>query len=155
MTSYYSTAFRNTVETTILAETYLITAINNSVETTILAGKYLISNSFMKKLGMKFQEMMEAKSEEDLKQRNPSILVAFRTDNAVLAGSESIPTNQQSEKKTKGKGKKNKAADESKQSDDIVRISFIDKVNLEKELSSMINDLSDDLLESLVENFLM
>ena len=135
MTSYYSTAFRNTVETTILAE------------------KYLISNSFMKKLGLKFQVMMEAKSKEDLKQ--PIILIAFRTENAVLAGSESIPTNQQSEKKTKGKGKKNKAADESKQSDDIVRISFIDKVNLEKELSSMINDLSDDLLESLVENFLM
>jgi hypothetical protein len=94
---------------------------------------------------------MEKKSGEDLKE--PNVVLAFRTERAIIAGSNQSASQQADTKKTKGKGKKPQQAS-SNQSENVVEVSFVDKASLSKELNKMVNDLNDDLLEALVDHFL-
>lgn len=109
-----------------------------------MAENYLVKKSLLQDLSTKFQAKMELKADEDLKK--PTVVLGFRTEHAVLAGSQSNNT-----KATKGKGKKTATE---QNSDNSVEISFIDKVSLVKDLKSMINELDDELVEPLVEHLL-
>ena len=111
-----------------------------------MAENYLVKKSLLQDLTTKFQAKMELKADEDLKK--PTVVLGFRTEHAVLAGSQ---TSGQNTKATKGKGKKTSTE---QNSDNSVEISFIDKVSLVKDLKSMINELDDELVEPLVEHLL-
>lgn len=130
LTSYYNKNIQSTVDNLIMSDTYLV------------------SKSFVKNLATKFQEKMDTKACEDLK--DPQVVLAFRTERAVMAGYSPISASFENEKK-KGKGKGKKS--QSPVVDNFVEISFIDQANLEKELNSMIKDLDESLVEHLVENF--
>lgn len=132
--------------------TYFNDRLKSSNDSLILADTYLFSKAFMKKLTSKFQNKMEKQSVEDLKE--PKVVLAFRTEHAVIAGSSQSTVVQHTETKKK-KGKKAQQTSSSNvQDENLVEIAFIDKTSLEKDLREMINDLNDDLLENLVEHFL-
>lgn len=113
----------------------------------VMAENYLIKKSFLQDLQTKFQARMEQKAEEDLKK--PNIVLAFRSEQAVIAGNQSSQT---AAKPTKSKGKKSAASEPT--GDNFIEISFIDRANLIKELKSLINELDEELIEPLVEYFL-
>jgi len=122
-------------------------------ENDILQETYLISKAFLTKLTEKFKEKMEKKSSEDLKE--PNIVLALRTERAIIAGSGKLLNQQEDSKKTKGKTKKSQQASiSSDQNDNFIEISFVDKVSLSKDLNKMVKDINDDLLEALVDYFL-
>lgn len=120
------------------------------VETSILADTYLFNNTFMKKFTSNFQKKMEKKADEVLKE--PQIVLAFRAERAVLANTQLEDEHVEEKKKSKGsKANKKKGATTK---ENLVEISFIDKATLEQELSAEIEDISEELLEALVDIFL-
>jgi hypothetical protein len=125
------------------------------LESIVMAESYLISKKFLKALSSKFQSKMEESSEVDLKKQN--YVLAFRTEHAVVGGNTSSQpqaSSSSSSKSTKSKGKKVAAAAESND-EMLVEITFINKQSLINELKSLItNEITDDLLSSLVEYFL-
>ena len=112
------------------------------VESVILADVFLVSKTFLKKLNSKFNEKMEQKAIEDLKE--PNIVLAFRSERAVIAG-----TQMPSSKQAKQKGKK--AVEQN--NENLVEISFITETVFVQDIKSMIEDLPDELVQPLVEDF--
>lgn len=123
--------------------------LKSSVETVTLSDTYLFSKAFLKKVGLKFQEKMEKKSIDDLKE--PSVVLAFRSERAIIAGSSQVASKPTEKKKSKGK--KNQGNND-QNNDNLLEISFIERKKLEKELESMIADINDHILEDLVEHYL-
>ena len=127
---------------------------NTPLESIIMSESYLISKKFLKALSSKFQSKMEESSEADLKKKD--YILAFRTEHAVVGGSQSgqvATSSNTGTKSAKSKGKKPVAVETNDET--LVEITFIDKSSLINELKSLItNEITDDLLDSLVEHFL-
>ena len=123
--------------------------LKETVETVTLSDTFLFSKSFLKKIGLKFQDKMDKKALEDLKE--PSVVLAFRSERAVIAGSSQAASKPTEKKKTKGK--KNQGNND-QNTDNLVEVSFMDRKKLEKELEGLIADINDELLEDLVEHYL-
>lgn len=121
------------------------------VETSVLADTYLFNNTFMRKFTSNFQKKMEQKADEVL--REPQIVLAFRAERAVLANTQLEDEHVEEKKKSKGSKANNKKKGATTK-ENLVEISFIDKATLEKELSAEIEDISEDLLEALMDIFL-
>ena len=122
-----------------------------TVETVVMADIYLFKNSFMKKFNSNFQKKMEKKADEVLKE--PQIVLAFRAERAVLANTQQDDDDHIEDKK-KSKGAKANKKKGATAKENFVEISFMDKATLAKELSQEITDISEELLEALVELFL-
>merc|ERR1719468_132711 len=123
--------------------------LKETVETVTLSDTFLFSKSFLKKIGLKFQDKMDKKALEDLKE--PSVVLAFRSERAVIVGSSQAASKPTDKKKTKGK--KNQGNND-QNTDNLVEVSFMDRKKLEKELEGLIADINDELLEDLVEHYL-
>ena len=113
-----------------------------SIESIILADVFLVSKIFLKKLNSKFHEKMEQKAVEDLKE--PNIVLAFRGERAVIAGTQ-MPSNKQAKQKGKKSTEQN--------NENLVEILFITEAVFVQEIKSMIKDLPDELVQPLVEDF--
>ena len=105
----------------------------------------------MKKFNSNFQKKMEKKADEVLKE--PQIVLAFRAERAVLANTQQDDDDHIEDKK-KSKGAKANKKKGATAKENFVEISFMDKATLAKELSQEITDISEELLEALVELFL-
>jgi hypothetical protein len=121
----------------------------NDTTLIIMAENYLVRKQFLQELNSKFQVKMEEKAEEDLKK--PSVVLAYRSERAIIAGTQNMASNQNNSKQTKSKSKKVISND---QNENLIEISFIEKTSLIKELKSIINDLDNELVEPLIEYFL-
>jgi hypothetical protein len=140
--------------------------LKNAIESMVMADIYLVSRAFLKDLNTKLQANMEEKSRVDLKKAN--YVLAIKTDRAVLgnysSSSGGVSTSSgvsSSTKQNKSKGKKssssaanNAASSEINVDEDLLEIVYIDKTTLIKELKSLAKDISDDLLEALIEHYL-
>lgn len=124
----------------------------STTESIIMSETYLVSKSFLKSLQAKFQAKMEEKSKEELKRRN--VVLAFKTDHAIIGGGSSNSTTTSAPTKGgKSKGKKG-ASSEPVVDESLIEILFLDRSGLVKELKSMVEEIEDDLVESLVEHLL-
>jgi hypothetical protein len=120
----------------------------------IMADSHLVKKEFLNKLKNKFQKEMETKAEEDLK--DPNIILAIRTENAVIGGSESSKLSTATTTSKSKKGKKSSASTKQTNDDSLssVEITFIDKKSLIKLLEESVKELDEDLIEPLVDYFL-
>ncbi|CAF0946717.1 unnamed protein product [Brachionus calyciflorus] len=117
-------------------------------ETIVMAETYLLSKNFMDKIKTKFYDQMEEKSKDDL--TKPNYVLAIKSENVVVGSFDGKSTSG-STKSAKSKSKKGAQVESENLA---VEITFIDKTNLIKELKSLVEDINDDLLDSLVEQFL-
>ena len=122
--------------------------LKQNIECVIMAETYLVSKNFIKKLQTKFQDRMEEKSKDDL--TKPNFVLAIKSENVVIGSLDGKTTSSSANKTGKSKSKKGTQETENV----AMEITFIDKANLVKDLKSEIEDLNDDLLDSLVEFFL-
>ena len=123
----------------------------NDVSLVLMGGKYLVRKEFLQDLNAKFQNKMEAKADEELKK--PTIIVGFKSDRAVIADTQNAIYNQNI-KQSKPKVKKVNQTQYQQQTENLVEISFLDKISLAQELKSMVKEIDEELLQLLVEHFL-
>lgn len=100
---------------------------------------------------------MEEKSNEDL--RKPNFVLAIKSGNAVVGGSQSQPQQQQTASSGKSKGKGKAAAKVVVEEDSgalaPLEVVFIDKPALLKHVKTILaDDANDDLVEAFVEHLL-
>jgi hypothetical protein len=131
--------------------------VRSSIDALIMADNYLIKKEFLRELQTKFHTQMEAKAQDDLSKRN--VVLAIKTGHAYVGGIQNSVSQSSTESKstTKSKSKAKKGGDkvDTPQVDEtMIEITFIDRNGLVKELKSMINEISDELIGSCVEYFL-
>ncbi len=126
----------------------------NDLPLDLMGEKYLVKKTFLQELNAKFQIKMEAKADEELKK--PAIVLGLKSERAIIADTQNVVSSSTntSIKQSKSKTKKVNTTQNQQQSENIVEISFVDRVNLVKELKSMVREIDEDLLELLVEHFL-
>ena len=122
-----------------------------------MAETYLVSKNFLKGIHQKFESEMEEKSNEDL--RKPNFVLAIKSGNAVVGGSQSQPQQQQTASSGKPKGKGKAAAKVVVEEDSgalaPLEVVFIDKPALLKHVKTILaDDANDDLVEAFVEHLL-
>lgn len=115
-----------------------------------MAETYLVSKNFLKNLNEKLQTQMESKSEEDFKK--PNFVLAVKNQKVLIGNLTGAASNQNETKQAKSKSKKASATNES--SVDQLEVVFMDKTQLINQLKTLVNELPDDIIDPLVENFL-
>lgn len=126
--------------------------LNSSIENIIMAETYLVSKIFLKNLNEKLQTQMESKSEEDFKK--PNFVLAVKNQKIVIGNITGAASSQNETKQTKVKSKKASAANEPSVESNQLEVVFMDKNQLINQLKVLVNELPDDLIDPLVENFL-
>lgn len=107
---------------------------------------FLIRKEFLKNLLESFKNEIETKALEELK--NPRILFALKSNNIII-GDGNANSGGTSSAPVKGKGKSKVKAEQA--DDGIVEVKFINEKDLETKILNRNNDLSEDLLPTLVE----
>jgi len=127
--------------------------LNAAIENIIMAETYLVSKNFLKNLNEKLQAQMESKSEEDFKK--PNFVFAVKSQKIVVGNLIGTTSNQNDTKSnTKTKSKKTSAANDSSVESNQLEVVFMDKTQLINQLKVLVKELSDDLIDPLVEHFL-
>lgn len=116
----------------------------------------MVSKSFLQKQIKAFEIEMEEKSSDDL--RKPNYVLAIRSDNVVIGGIQSFAaaknsTSTGSISKSKSKAK-NKTISEKDVTNPSLEIQFIDRPQLFRRLKHSLNEISDTLVELLVEHLI-
>ena len=110
----------------------------SQIKPILLGDKIIMTDDFQRKIIDLLKDDMEIKSNVDLK--NPNVLIALRTTGSTQSARTS------SKSKGKEKSKKQALSDEP-----IVDLSFMNDHQLQKKITEKLKDISDEVIEVIVE----
>jgi hypothetical protein len=124
-----------------LVTNYLMTKSEDlsEIKPILLGDKLIMTDDYQKKIIELLKDDMELKSNVDLK--NPNVLIALRTSSS----------SQSAKKSSKSKGKDKSSKKQALSDEPIVDLSFMNEHQLQKKISEKVKDISDDVLEVIVD----
>ncbi len=124
-----------------LVTNYLMTKSEDlsEIKPILLGDKLIMTDDYQKKIIELLKDDMELKSNVDLK--NPNVLIALRTSSST----------QPAKKSSKSKGKDKSSKKQALSDEPIVDLSFMNEHQLQKKISEKVKDISDDVIEVIVD----